>query len=320
MVIVGRIEALTGRSLPLVTLLEAPTIERLAALLKDEGWKPRWSSLVPIRPEGTRPPFYCVHGVGGNILEFEHLGRYLDPDQPLFGLQAQGLDGKMPRHGSVEEMAAHYVEEIRELQPHGPYYLGGSSFGGLVAWEVSRQLVARDEEVGLLVMFDTHGPGFPKYLPTATGLRKRWGDLRYRVELHAGNILASKGRRWEYISTKAGRLRRQVEHTYGRRLRAVIERRTLPRAIREVGASGAEASRAYEPGPYAGRVALLRATEQPYGIVHDPTNGWSALAVGGLEVHDVPGHHGAIMREPRVCILARELDACLREAQALHAS
>ncbi len=317
--IVGRIEALTGRSLPLVTLLEAPTIERLAALLKDEGWKPRWSSLVPIRPGGTRPPFYCVHGVGGNILEFEHLGRYLDPDQPLYGIQAQGLDGRMPRLDSVEEMAAHYVQEIRELQPHGPYFLGGSSFGGTVAWEVSQQLRADGEEVGLLVMFDTHGPGFPRFLPTATGLRKRWGDFRYRVELHAGNILASKGRRWEYVRTKAGRLRRQLVQTYGRRLRAMVERLTLPRAIREVGESGAEASRGYEPRPYPGRVALLRATEQPYGIVPDPTNGWSALAVGSLEVRDVPGHHGAIMREPRVRILAQELDACLREAQALHA-
>lgn len=317
--ILGRIEALTGRSLPLVTLLEAPTIERLAALLKDEGWKPRWSSLVPIRAGGTRPPFYCVHGVGGNILEFEHLGRYLDPDQPLYGIQAQGLDGKMPRHGSVEEMAAHYIDEIRELQPHGPYYLGGSSFGGLVAWEVSQQLRAQGQAVGLLVMFDTHGPGFPKFLPTATGLRKRWGDFRYRVELHVGNIAASKGRRWEYVRTKAVRLRRQLAQTYGRRMRTMIERLTLPRAIREVGESGADANRAYEPQPYPGRVALLRATEQPYGIVPDPTNGWSALAVGSLEVRDVPGHHGAIMREPRVRVLAGELDACLRTAQALHA-
>jgi thioesterase domain-containing protein/acyl carrier protein len=318
--LVGRIEALTGRRLPLVTLLEAPTIERLAAILKDEGWKPRWSSLVPIRPGGTRPPFFCVHGVGGNILEFEHLGRYLDPDQPLYGIQAQGLDGKMPRHGSVEEMAAHYVEEICELQPHGPYYLGGSSFGGLVAWEVSQRLRARGQEVGLLVMFDTHGPGFPKFLPTATGLRKRWGDFRYRVELHVGNILASKGRRWEYVRTKAGRLHRHLVQTYRRRFQTAVERLALPRAIREVGESGAEANRTYEPQPYAGRVELLRATEQPYGIIPDPTNGWSALALGTLGVRDCPGHHGAIMREPRVRRLAQELDACLREAQALHPS
>ena len=316
---VGRIEALTGRSLPLVTLIEAPTIERLAALLKDEGWKPRWSSLVPIRPGGTRPPFYCVHGVGGNILEFEHLGRYLNPDQPLYGIQAQGLDGKRPRLGSVEEMAAHYVDEIRELQPHGPYYLGGSSFGGLVAWEVTRQLQAQGEEVGLLVMFDTHGPGFPKYLPTTKGLRKRWGDLRYRVELHVGNIRASRGRRWEYVRTKAGRLRRQLAQNARGRFRTTIERLALPRAIREVGESGAQASRAYEPQPFKGRVALLRATEQPYGIVPAPTNGWSSMAVGSLEVRDVPGHHGAIMREPRVRVLAQELDACLLRAQALRA-
>jgi thioesterase domain-containing protein/acyl carrier protein len=314
--IVGRIEALTGKSLPLVTLLEAPTIEKLAALLKDEGWAPRWSSLVPIRASGARPPFYCVHGVGGNILEFEHLARYLDPDQPLYGIQAQGLDGRMPRHGSVEEMAAHYVKEIRELQPHGPYYVGGSSFGGLVAWEVSQRLAAEGEEVGLLVMFDTHGPGFPRFLPTATGLRKRLGDLRYRVELHVGNIAAAKGHRWEYVRAKAARLRRRIARTLGRRLRTTINRYTLPRTIRDVGESGVRANRAYVPKPYGGRVALLRATEQPYGIVPDPTNGWSGMVTGTLEVRDVPGHHGAIMREPRVRVLAAELDACILAAQA----
>jgi thioesterase domain-containing protein/aryl carrier-like protein len=314
--LLGRIESLTGRSLPLVTLLEAPTVERLAALLRDEGWTPRWSSLVPIRPGGSRPPFFCVHGLGGNVLEFEHLGRYLDPDQPLYGLQAQGLDGRKPRHARVEEMAAHYVSEIRELQPHGPYFLGGSSFGGTVAWEVSQQLRALGEDVGLLVMFDTHGPDFPRLLPTATGLRKKWGDFRYRVELHAGNLLAAKGQRTEYVRVKARRLGRQIFLTSSRRLKAALERWRLPRALRDVREAGERANRNYAPRPYTGRVALLRATEQPYGIIPDRTNGWSALAVGGLEIRDVPGHHGAIMREPRVRLLAEALDDCLRKAQA----
>lgn len=310
------VEALTGKRLPLVTLLEAPTIEQLAAILTHEGWAPRWSSLVPIRPGGSRAPFFCFHGVGGNVLEFEYIGRYLNSDQPLYGLQAQGLDGRKPRHKSVEEMAEHYVKEIRELQPRGPYYLGGSSFGGMVAYEAAQQLLAHGDEVALLVLFDTHAPGFPRYLPTTTALRKRLGEWRFRLELHLSNIAVStRGHRWEYVRTKAERLRKRIRLRVKRNYRAFVEGRFLPRTFREVREAGAGANRIYVPKPYPGTLTLLRATEQPYGIYPDRNNGWSGLALGGIEVHDVPGHHGSIMREPRVEVLANTLDGCLERAQ-----
>ncbi len=311
------VEALTGRRLPLVTLLEAPTIEQLAAILRNDGWTPRWSSLVPIRPGGSRPPFYCFHGVGGNILEFEQIGRYLNPDQPLYGLQAQGLDGRSPRHKTVEEMATHYVTEIRELQPRGPYYLGGSSFGGMVAYQAAQQLLALGETVGALVLFDTHAPGFPKYLPSTTAFRKTFGRLRFRLGLHVSNILASThGQKWEYVQTKAVRLKNQIHAKARRRYRNLADHFALPRNIRDVQKAGASANRTYLPKPYPAKMTLLRATEQPYDIYPDRTNGWSDLAIGGLEILDIPGHHGSIMRQPRVPILARTLDACLEKAQA----
>ena len=314
--LVAGIEALLGRRLPLVTLLEAPTIAQLAALLRRDGWVPRWSSLVPIRPGGSRAPFFCFHGVGGNILEFEHLGRYLNPDQPLYGLQAQGLDGKKPRHKTVEEMAAHYIKEIRELQLRGPYYLGGSSFGGMVAYEAAQQLLADGEEVALLVVFDTHAPGFPRYLPTTTALKRRLGHLRFRIELHLSNIaLSQRGERWNYVRVKAGRLGTRLRGKVKRHARAFLEGRFLPRTFREVRKAGVGANRLYVPKPYPGTLTLLRATEQPYGIYPDRSNGWSGLILKGIEIHDVPGHHGSIMREPRVRGLAAVLDACLERAQ-----
>lgn len=143
-----RIEKVTGRKLPLATLFEARTIERLATLLRSSNWQARWKSLVPIKPNGSKPPFYCVHGVGGNVVEFEDLSRHIDADQPLYGIQAQGLDGKSPRHKTVEEMAAHYVKEIQEFQPEGPYYLSGSSFGGIIALEVARELLQQGKKLG----------------------------------------------------------------------------------------------------------------------------------------------------------------------------
>ncbi|MEW6510866.1 MAG: amino acid adenylation domain-containing protein [Bacteroidota bacterium] len=316
----SEVEKLTGQNLPLVTLFQAPTIEALAGVLRNKGWQAHWSSLVPIRAGGSKPPFYCVHGVGGNILEFEHFSRYFDPDRPLYGLQAQGLDGKRPRHTSVEEMAAHYVREIREFQPTGPYYLGGSSFGGMVAFEMARRLTADGQRVGLLALFDTNAPGYPRYLPAITAFRKRLDHLRFRVELHWSNIrVAEPAIRREYLRAKTERFIRQYRAKGRRKLLTMVRRVQeifLPRAIRHVKQGGHQANRMYEPKPYAGKITLFRATEQPYGIILDRTNGWAPFAAGGIDVHDIPGHHGAIMREPRAKILVQTLMTCLEPSGA----
>jgi amino acid adenylation domain-containing protein len=318
--IFAQVEKATGKSLPLVTLFQAPTIEQIAALLRDEGWRAPWTSLVPIQPAGTRPPFYCVHGVGGNILEYMDMGRHLDTDQPLYGLQAQGLDGKMPRHTTVEEMAEHYKKEIREFQPHGPYYVGGASFGGLVAHEVARLLLAEGEEIPFLGLFDTTAPGYPKYLPTTTALGKKVNHFLFRVELHWSN-LKSLGvkKRWEYVRVKVVRLGNRVviltQKRYGR-TRRWLEQLFYPQTIRKVQRAGQNAMRDYVPKPYPGKATLFRATEQPYGIYEDRTNGWGAFELGELEIYDIPGHHGAITREPRVEHLTRVLTECLIRAQS----
>jgi thioesterase domain-containing protein len=252
-------------------------------------------------------------------LEFEHFSRYIDPDQPLYGLQAQGLDGRKPRHTSVEEMAAHYVNEIREFQPQGPYYLGGSSFGGLVAYEIGQRLRDAGQEVGLLVLFDTNAPGYPVYLPTITSFRRKLHHFRFRVELHWSNIrVAGPTLRKEYVRVKAERFVRQYKAKSRRKYREIstrVRHLLLPKPIREVQKGGAQANRKYEPKPYAGKLTLFRAVEQPYDIHPDRSNGWEPLAAGGLEIFDIPGHHGAIMREPRVRVLVETLMACLKNAR-----
>jgi thioesterase domain-containing protein/acyl carrier protein len=314
----SRIEQITGKRLPLVTLFEARTIAQLARLVDDSEWQPHWTSLVPIKPQGTNPPFYCVHGVGGNILEFEHVSRYIASEQPLYGIQAQGLDGKLPRHESVEEMAEHYVREIREFQPEGPYYLGGSSFGGLVAYEVTLELLRQGQEVGLLAMFDTSAPGYPRWLPEMTRWKRRLAHWQLRWDLHWGNIVVAKGpARREYVQTKLVRLLQDLwkrPRIASRVVKTTIAGWLHPQAIRNVRKGGHRALKKYDAKPFPGKVTLLRATQQPKGIYEDRTCGWSAYALGGVEVHDVPGHHGAIVREPRVRILAEKLNLCLAEA------
>jgi len=312
------IEKQTGKNLPLVTLFEAPTVGALARIMRDEGWRPRWSCLVPIKADGAKPPFYCVHGVGGNILEFEHFSRYIDPEQPLYGIQAKGLDGKSPRHRTVEEMARHYLEEIRSFQPEGPYYLGGSSFGGVVAYEMARQLREEDLEVGLVVMFDTWAPGYLKFLPTTTAWQKRVSRWRFRFGLHWGDFwVTERGERMAYLRFKARRVGNRLRKNtklFFRELAGRFQRLFHPKAIKEVQKAGVNASSSYVPKPFAGRVTLLRASEQPRGVVEDRTNGWSTHALDGVEVFEVPGHHGSIMRDPRARVLVATLTGCLDRA------
>ena len=150
------IEQTFGTRLPMALLFQAPTIEQLADVLADEGCTVRWRSLVAIQPEGKNLPFFAVPGVGGNVLVFARLAKLLGNDQPFYGLQARGLDGKEKPFMRVEDMAAHYIEEIRSVQPQGPYLIGGTCTGGLAAYEIAQQLTAAGEEVILAIIESWH--------------------------------------------------------------------------------------------------------------------------------------------------------------------
>ncbi len=158
--VTSEIEQVFGRKLPLSSFFQMPTVRELAGLLSDKISLKSWSSLVAIQSRGSRPPFFWAHGDASNAF----LSRYLDADQPLYGLSHQSEDGQPARFTTVEDIAAHYLSEIRSVQPHGPYFLGGYCFGGLVAFEMAQQLKSQNENVGLLVLL---APSTPKNLPTS---------------------------------------------------------------------------------------------------------------------------------------------------------
>ncbi len=141
-------------NLPLATLFREATVAYLAQEIQQESGLNTWSSLIEIEPLGERSPFFCVHGLTGDILWFRDLAHCLAPNYPFYGLQSRGLDGIQQPLEQIEQMAACYIEEIRRLQPRGPYYLGGASFGGTVALEMAQQLLILGEEVSLLAIFD----------------------------------------------------------------------------------------------------------------------------------------------------------------------
>ena len=156
----SQIKKTYGISFGLSTLFEARTVRKLSALVRTARTAPHSApksgpALVSIQPKGTRPPLYVVSGLGGNVIKFQSMAFYLGEDQPVYGLIPRGLDGHEPYHTRVEDMAAYYVDAIRNVQPKGPYHLVGYSFGGAVAFEVAQQITAAGGEVGLLGLFDT---------------------------------------------------------------------------------------------------------------------------------------------------------------------
>ena len=319
----AHIKKLTGKNLPLATLFQAPTVEQLANILREKGWTAPWSSLVAIQPGGSKPPFFCVHAIGGNVLTYRDLAYHLGPDQPVYGLQAQGLDGKQPYYTCVEDMAAHYVKEIRTLQPEGPYFLGGSSAGGMVAFEMAQQLHAQGQQVALLALFDTYGPGYPKPLPTASSFRRKLYRFIQRLDLHLRNLfLLEPEKRTVYTLSKLRILKKRIRKKVKRNIKDMTVgsfpgiKYFLPRSLREVAQANRQALSSYVPQAYPGRITLFRASKQPKGCYPDPELGWSGLAAGGLEIHEVPGYHGAIVEEPCVRALVKQLKVCLQKAQS----
>jgi amino acid adenylation domain-containing protein len=285
-----RIEREIGKRLPITALLEAPTVERLAEVIGKEEASEEWSSLVAIQPEGWRPPFFLVHGVGGTVLRFYDLARHLGADQPVYGLQARGVNGKHPCHSRVQDMAAHYLTEIRHLQPQGPYYLGGYSLGGSVALEMARQLREEGEEVGVLALLDTFA-----------------GTYRSKRELFV-KFLTLPGSEKLYHVRRKGRL-------FGKSVRKTLAMARLPRVLKEVREACSQAAKQYVAQPYVGKVTLFHAKEKSLSS-ENPYETWKDLALGGLELHEVPGGHGSIVDEPAVTFLAENLKACLERAQA----
>ena len=309
----SQIEEILSTRLPLATLLEAPTVESLAAVLRQRGW--RCSSLIPIQPHGARPPLFCLHQLNGEVLCYRDLASHLGTNQPLYGLQARGLDGSSPPLVRVEEMASHYLNEMREFQPRGPYYLAGSSFGGLVAYEMACQLVEQGEEISLLALFDTNSRG---YIPPAlTACRQQLGTLQRRILFNLKQVLLGR-KRLAFWREKGRSLSRRARRHLWRLAYAFMMRqgRSLPRALWNIAQANALAAQNYSPRPYPGRLTLFRASQQYIERVPEPTLGWGRLALGGVDTFEVPGGHATVIQDPHVALLAPLLQKCLDEAVA----
>ncbi|MFN2576061.1 MAG: amino acid adenylation domain-containing protein [Pyrinomonadaceae bacterium] len=304
-----------GKRLPLATLFQAPTVAQLAALLQSESGS-TWSSLVPIQPRGARPPFFCVHAVGGNVLEYYDLARKLPSDQPFYGLQSRGLnDGDAPDE-RIDVMAAHYIKELREVQENGPYFLGGRSLGGIIAYEMACQLRAQGHEVGLLALLDSYPVGYERLAPDGDSPGMKTRRLLKRVRAHVSNLSRLRGReKLVYIVDKSKygpvRVKSKVWRTVYRSYQNLG--RELPRGLLDVEEFNWLAAQSYRPQLYDGRVTLFWASKD-LRAKFDMIEGWMTLARDGMELHEISGTHLDMIKEPHVGELARVLNDCLLKA------
>jgi thioesterase domain-containing protein/acyl carrier protein len=313
------VEKFCGVDLPVAALVEAPTIQKLGEVIRGGGLSETDLRLVALQLRGTKPPLYCVPGAAGNALQFRTLARYLTEDQPLFAFHLRGLDGRSPCLRSIEGIAKYYIDALRVHQPRGPYYLCGASFGGVVAFEMARRLVAEGEEVRFLGLLDSYGGDYPKhrkFLAKFLAPRKRLKLLLLHFLPHGSHFVSLAG-------LKSG-LKEQMKRWLVRRLIALDGRMKfrpfrcpLKLRIFYIEEICYAARRRYKFMPFSGRIDLFRAEYQPPSDVfeEDPVLGWSEMAAGGIEVHQLPGDHSMYWSEPgTVAVLARKLGACLEQA------
>jgi amino acid adenylation domain-containing protein len=309
----AQIENRFARNLPLATLFQSPTIEQLAAALSETEASHNWASLVPIQPKGSKPPLFCIHACGPHVFIYRPLVRHLNGDQPVYGLQAQGIDGQREPFTRIADMAAHYIKEIREFQPHGPYYLLGDTLAGLFALEMAQQLVEQGEEVGLLAMIDT-------FCPLRPSLGRRLAShLIHLRELGIGGYVLAGAR--AVRNRLARKITKDVANPYAQTTEVEAARQasdTDDPLVKTEWAIYKAAYLNYSPPTkvFPGRIVYFLAEQTSYASRYEDNRlTWKKMAGKEFEVHQIPGRHDTVKEEPNVAILAEKLTACLERAE-----
>ena len=314
--------------LSLTKLFQAPTIEQAAALLQKEvgGLPARASQMtpwVPIQQAGAKTPFFCVHDGTGDVYWSLHLAKHLRHDRPFYGIQARGLSADQDLFYSIEEMAAYYTDELLKIQPDGPYFLGGYSFGGHVAFEMAQQLQAQGSSVALLAILDSYpreqDVSTPaEASPTSMKPQETVEDYAKAIVRIAEALSGSWKKKVLLPYEELSRLQPDAQLAYLlERLRDAgiasddMDVSQLRRYIQVNEALGYCLER-YRPKPYPGRITLFRSED----VAADPLS-WSPFSAGPVEVHPVSGDHLSMVEEPHVQALALQLQQCLDKAEVL---
>jgi amino acid adenylation domain-containing protein len=318
--LMAQIQQQFGQDLPVATLFQGATVEHLASVLRLQSPISNFQPPTPlagIQSCGSKQPFFCVHPIGGNVLCYVALARLMGSDQPFYGLQALGLDGEQEPCTRIEDMAAHYIEALRIVQPEGPYFLGGWSMGGVVAFEMAQQLQKQGHRVAVLALFDSRAPVSGSTLTGTGKLTENEDDAKLLAEfLRDMTGTFAKDLPVSYNSLKQLRPDEQLNYVLEQaRMLALVPSDAGPLQIRrllQVFKANIRAVSSYVPQVYPGRMILFRASE---GGTEGGALGWSELSVQPVQIYSVPGNHYTMLSMPSVQVLARRLRVCLEEAQ-----
>jgi amino acid adenylation domain-containing protein len=310
--IMARLEQETGKRLPLATLFEYSTVEKLAARLEIDAEAITWESLVPIKPKGSKMPLYIVHGAGLNVLLFNALAMNMDEEQPVYGLQAKGLNGIDEPLDVMEEIAANYVDEIINHDPVGPYAVAGYSLGGLIAYEMAKQMLAMGKDVKMLAMFDTYADQTQIYDPWLKKKLKNTWFLIKQLAFTPVLFVQDPKRTIEYKSREIGR---RIQKIYKKIFPDKVKRKEGFSAYTDdIHEKSLAAQRNYLLTPVNISIELFRAKKHTFYMDDFKFLGWKPFALKGVNVHDIPGEHNTIFAPPNDKQFAKVLQECLDKA------
>ena len=308
-----QIEKLTGRTLPLSTLFRARTIESLAEVLVEDNASSPMKALIPIQAAGNNPPLFFVHLIGGNVLSFAELPKFIGQEQPLYGLQAIGLDGQEQPIDNIEEMAARYIEEIQMTQPRGPYFLAGGCMGGVVAFEMAQQLRAKGQQVAFLGLIECWLQDFGEE-------SKLWDfdpgpRVTYLIRAVKSQIRILKETAFpQWVSYGAKNLKAVAQMA---RTLDVYRGDKAARNHDIVLQANQRGLSKYRPKSYGGRITYFLASARSVPFKKDPRLKWEKYARGGLKLFRIPAPNaGQMFTDPYVRVLGAQLKKALEQAQS----
>jgi len=301
--VMSRLEQKTGYRYPVATLLEYSTIKKMAMLLDKEESSIVGNSLVPLKPKGNKIPLYLIHGVGLSVVKFNDMVKYLDKDQPVYGLQGMGVSGQDEYLESIKEIAAHYVATITKSNPKGPYALAGHSYGGIISYEMARQLTSQGRKVSMLAMLDTClEPSF--YY--SSYFRKTLARMDYQIKKKLF-VLNEMSKSWENVKFHLNRIKRNlIDRNFG-------EQSPESNYLLEIEKANDNIVKRYQIIPEDFKIDLFRAQKVMF-FEYDPVYlGWKDVALKGLHIHEVYGDHLDMFSPPNDKLTANILQSILNQ-------
>jgi amino acid adenylation domain-containing protein/non-ribosomal peptide synthase protein (TIGR01720 family) len=324
--LMAAIEKGFGISLPLSRLFESPTIEKLAECLQRAGEEDGpWSPLVTIQASGDRRPFFCVPGGGGTVMYLHELAVNLGEDRPFYAFESAGLDGRSEPFTTIEEMAACFITDMKKVQPHGPYSIGGHSFGGKVAFEMAQQLLDEGESIALLAIFESPAPGRgitsdalgwddAKWYVEMGRILGKWAGVTLEVDEKAQRELSAEGQ-LDYFARQLMKAQILPPDAGEERLRGLIN-------VNRVNSTISYVPSLKNPVP----VALFKSEEPVPGyyfpgeyleVLKEEAWGWDRYSEGPVRIFSVPGDHNTMLTMPHVKTLAARLLEALESRDRL---